>query len=385
MRAYLIVFLLLAGLAPSVRGFAPAPLAVAVTLTHVAPDTWRADYAFAEPVDGLALGPPVGTLRRQSWQVLTPGAALVEQDGGEAVRLDQPRAALSVEIRLDTDYQQGSYTAFDRFSDGGTDVYLGYLRGDAMQAGAARPLRQTLSLAGLPGETTIAPDGGADAPAGYAYFGPRTPVDAGAARLILDPRAPAWMAPVLVDTTAAISSLYERAFGRRLGYRPLLLVSIGDLDPPGLATKGGVVGRQIVYRFGGKALAGGSPAVRLRCMETIAHEMAHIWQTSVARGGIGETEGWIHEGGAEAIALAGLRQSGLFSAVEADAYAARLLKECEALGGAVDSYRGMYACGYARFAADGRDIFALWKAMMAASEAGGAVYSSAMIEALRRP
>lgn len=202
--------------------------------------------------------------------------------------------------------------------------------------------------------------------------------------LMLDPRAPGWMAALLAETTSTISTFYERAFQRKLGYRPLLLVSIGDLETPGLSSKGGVIGRQIVYRFGGKALTAGSPAVRQRCMELIAHELAHLWQTNVARGGVGASEAWIHEGGAEAIALAALRQSGLFSDADADAYSARLLRECAQLDDSVDSYRGHYACGFKRFAGYDQDIFALWKAMIDTSEASGAVYSTPMIDALRQ-
>lgn len=362
----------------------PAPLPVRLGVTHVGLDRWRIDYVFAEPIEVLRLGSAVGDYRRQAWRILTPGASLTETDGQEAIRgTGGPLSAVSIEVTLDTAYREGLYTAFDRFSDGGTDLFLGYFDGEAAQGGQTRPLRIDLRLNGLAGETVVAPEAGVSALAGYAYFGPRTPVRAGAATLIIDPRAPDWLGPLLVETTAAISAMYERGLGRTLGHRPLLMVSIGDLDTPGLATKGGVVGRQVLYRFGGKALLGGSAAVRQRCMELIAHELAHIWQADLVRGGIGESEAWIHEGGAEALALAALRQSGLFSEADTDAFGARLLKECLALNGSVESYRGRYACGYKRFMDYDTDIFALWRGLMRSSETTGEVYSSAMIAVLR--
>jgi len=150
-----------------------------------------------------------------------------------------------------------------------------------------------------------------------------------------------------------------------------------------MSSKGGAIGKQVVYRMGGKALLGGSPQARNIVMWLIAHELAHVWQNNVTRGGIGGNEAWVHEGGAEAIALAGLRGSGLFTQAEADARADRSMRDCEALKGSVDTYRGIYACGFKRFTDYQVDIFSLWKSMMETTEASGAVYSGAMIEAIR--
>lgn len=361
-----------------------APVSTTLTLTHISTDKWRADYEFGEAIDSLRLGPAVGGYRKQAWRVLTPGLALVDTNGEEAIRSSQPMKALSIEVTLYLPYAMKNYTAFDRFSDGGTDLYTGFFDGVAMQGELARPLRLSLRLAGLAGENVITPALDAPGDAGYAYFGPRKPAAAGAATLVLDPRTPEWMASMLVETTTSISTLYETGFGRKLGYKPLLLLSIGDLDQPGLSIKGGAIGKQIVYRLEGKALMGGSAKVRQYCMELIAHELAHIWQTNVARGGIGEKEAWIHEGGAEAIALAALRQSGLFSEDEAALYASKLTDECASLKGSVDTYRGVYACGFKRFVDYDQDIFALWKAMMDRSETSGELYSTALIDAVRQ-
>jgi hypothetical protein len=360
------------------------PLPVQFRLTHIAADKWRADYVLAEPVTSINLGPKVGDYRKQAWRILTPGLSLMELPDQESISGGgKAFSKFSVEVSLYLPYEQGNYTAFDRMADGGTDIFLGFFAGDAVQGKHTRPMHLNLQLKGLANETVIAPDDHDSDQLAYAYFGPARPAPAGAADLILDPKTPAWVADVLQEATAKITAFYDHAFQRPLSYKPLVMVSMGDVETPGMSSKGGAVGKQVVYRLSGKALLGGSPQVRKMLTSLIAHELAHVWQNNVARGGIGGNEPWIHEGGAEAIALAGLRGSGLFSQADADAYAARLVQECETLKGSVESYRGFYACGFKRFADYRTDILPLWKSMMETTEASGAVYSAAMIEAIR--
>jgi hypothetical protein len=362
---------------------AGSPLPVRFTLTHVAADKWRADYVLAEPVSRIELGPKAADYRAKAWRILTPRVALADTSDGEAIRGDAPFSKLSVEVSLFLPYAEANYTPFDRMSDGGTDVFLGFFAGDAVQVGGRRPLHLKLRLKGLPHETVIAPDDRNTDKLSYAYFGPARPVPAGVANMIVDPQTPSWMTQLLRETTSGITDYYDRAFQRPLSYKPLIMVSVSDFDTPGLSLKGGAIGQEVVYRIGGKALLGGSAQVRRLFKELIAHELAHVWQNNVRRGGIGGSEPWVHEGGAEAIAVAGLLRSGLFSQAEADNYSARLIRECETLNGDVDSYRGMYACGFKHFTDYRTDIFRLWKSMMDATEASGAVYSGAMIDAIR--
>ena len=361
------------------------PLPTRFRLSHITADKWRADYVFATPVSSLDLGPGVGEYRKKAWRVLTPGIELTERPDREVISAGgRAFTRLSIEVSLYLPWSEGNYTAFDRMSDGGTDIFLGFFAGDASVGDSVRPLHLKVKLSGLAHETVIAPDDHDTDRLSYAYFGPATPRQAGVANLIVDPNSPGWMTELLQETTAAITGYYDHAFQRPLPYKPLIMVSISDFAQPGLSMKGGAVGKQVVYRIGGKALVSGSPQVRSLFKELIAHELAHVWQNNVARGGIGGEEPWVHEGGAEAIALAGLRGSGLYSQAEADAYSAKLTRECDALNDSVETYRGYYACGFARFASYKTDVFALWKAMMEATESSGATYSSAMIEAILR-
>jgi hypothetical protein len=107
-----------------------------------------------------------------------------------------------------------------------------------------------------------------------------------------------------------------------------------------------------------------------------------VWQVDVARGGVGEHDAWVHEGGAEALMLEAMRATALFTADAADAYAQRLLKECEELKDDVKVYRGLYACGFKRFNGYAVAPVPLWRRLIERSERTGEVYSPSMIEAV---
>jgi hypothetical protein len=110
--------------------------------------------------------------------------------------------------------------------------------------------------------------------------------------------------------------------------------------------------------------------------------MAHLWQMGTSRGGVGGDDPWIHEGGAEAMALDGLLQTGLSSPESVAAYRAAQTSTCEKLGNTVDSYDGIYACGLVRFDKLGVPITPLWRSMLQATEASGEVYSQKMIDGI---
>lgn len=363
------------------------PLRTQLTLTHTAPGVWRADYVFAEPVTALELGQQVGPFRSQSWRVLTPGVALLPHGSDEAlVVARKPVKAISIDIMSYRPFAEGTYAPINGFSDGGSDFFLGFLYGELKQGARTREMQVDIALRGLAGETVLAPAKPGKELQGYAYFGPSRPLAAGIARTIIDPAAPAWLVEVLQDTTAKVSRFYETAFERPLTSVPLVSVALVGMDgkPGSISIKGGAIGGGVAIRLEGAGLQTDSPVKRQLFAALVAHELAHVWQQNVSRGGVGGTEPWIHEGGAEAIMLEAMRSTAIFTPEQADQAADKLLKECAALKGEVNVYRGFYACGFQRFRENKMPVLALWKAMMARTETTGAVYSSAMIESLTR-
>lgn len=376
--------LLLAALVGTARAATPAPLHTELTLTHIAADKWRADYVFAKPVTAVELGAQIGPYRKQAWRLLTPGVELVAHDDKEGLRSASPLTRLSVEISAYDDFVDGQYAPIDRFSDGGWDFYLGFLYGSLTQSGRERAMDVTLHLQGLSGETVITQAKSGTELSGYVYFGPQKPVRMGNVNVIVDPQAPAWLREVIDDTTVKVSQFYEQAFQRKLFDIPLISVALVGFDgaPGRFSIKGGAVGGGIAYRLQGAGLVEDHPKKRAYMARLIAHEMAHLWQINLTRGGIGGNDAWVHEGGAEAIAWEALRATGIFTEEASDQYAQGLLKECEELKDDVSVNRGLYACGFKRFHGYAMAPVPLWRAMMASSEGSGEFYSEPMIRAI---
>jgi hypothetical protein len=253
-----------------------------------------------------------------------------------------------------------------------------------MQDGRERSMEVALHLSGMAGETVVAPAKPGTELTGYAYFGPSKPVRMGNVDVIVDPQAPAWLREVLYETTAKVSQFYEQAFQRKLIDVPLISVALVGFDgePGSISIKGGTVGGGIAYRLQGRGLVDDHPKKRDHIARLVAHEMAHLWQVNLTRGGIGGDEAWVHEGGAEAIMLAALRATGISTGESIDQYTQALLKECEQLKDDVTVYRGLYACGFKRFNGYAMPPVPLWRAMMARSEGSGEFYSEAMIRGI---
>lgn len=362
----------------------PAPLRTELTLTHVAPDQWRADYVFAEPVTAIDLGDLVGPYRQQAWHALTPGVELVAHDDHESLRSAKPLTRLSVQISAYGQVDPARFAPINHFSDGGSDFYLGFLYGALKQGGGDRAMDVRFQLVGLAGETVLAPSEPGTELNGYAYFGPQRPTRMGNVNVIIDPQAPAWVRQTIDETTAKVSQYYEQAFQRKLMQTPLITISMAGLEGPprSLDMKGGALRGGIAYRLQGPGLVDDHPKKRIHVARLVAHEMAHLWQLNLTRGGVGEEDAWIHEGGAEAVMLEAMRSTGLFTQEASDLYAKALLDECEQLKDDTESYRGRYACGFKRYSGYPVAPVPLWRAMMARSESSGEFYSEPMIRAI---
>jgi hypothetical protein len=390
LKELLLIFALLglafAALAGGAHAAAPAAALprTEITLTRVAVDRWRADYVFAEPVSAIDLGSPVGQYRKQAWRALTPGVELIAADDKESLRSAVPITGLSVEIKAFDEFAENQYVPISRFSDGGCDFYLGFLYGTLMQSGGPRTTEAVLRLQGLGDETVLAPARPRTELDGYAYFGPNKPARMGKVNVIIDPQAPRWLREVIEDTTAKVSQFYEQSFHRTLPDIPLVSIAVVGFDgaPSRMSLKGGVAGGGIAYRLQGRGLVDDHPRKRQHVAAVVAHEMAHLWQASVKRGGIGDNDPWVHEGGAEALMLAALRGTGLLTEAEGNAYAQRLLDECQQLKDDITAHRGLYACGFKRFRGYAMATVRLWRVMMTRSEETGDVYSEAMIQTI---
>jgi hypothetical protein len=377
-----LIFLILALCCSWAAAQAPA-VSADIRLSRIGDDTWRVDYVFSRPVTTLTME-RVGDYRRDGWKLLTPGVRLASDSATGFDVLSKggrPFRQLSVEVRSYTLLLPKQYLAVDQFSDGGRLFYLGFLGGEVAAGAAPQPLVTHVRLAGRPGETTLAPPparpGSSDA---YAYFGPQRPSPAGSASAIFDPATPDWVRATMLDATAKVSSYYARAYGRVPAPALVLMATMGDTTARGLSMKGGAIGSQIAYHLSGDQFKTDDPRKRSFIAQLVAHEMAHVWQQQVARGGMGEEAPWVHEGGAEAMAHDALLKTQIWDAATGDAFIARTLKRCAAEGDGVTTYDGRDACGFKRFHATGVEAGPLWRAMMRLTEETAAPYSPEMVE-----
>lgn len=385
-RAYagLCAAVVLVASAPALHAGDLPGLPVQVDVRHVGKDRWRVDYRFAQAVNQVML-PAAGDFRPRAWKVLTPHLRLKTEGGSDVIAADgKAFRTFSVEISTYATLIEKQYVPFNRFGEG-VAMYLGHLQGDAKRGIRAFEMKTDMRLHGLPGENVVAPPRNKHVPGGprgYAYFGPAQPVRSGTTLFMIDPHTPDWARETLIDTGARMAAYYEQAYQRRLKDDLLIMASMVGAESPGISLNGGAVMGQLAYRFDGKQMLGDHPKKRELLSRLIAHEMAHLWQLNIERGGVGDTDPWIHEGGAEAMALDGLLQTGLLSAEKIGAYRAVQAATCDKLEQSVASYEGIYACGLLRFDKLGVDIVPLWRAMMHASESQGKVYSAPMLDAI---
>ncbi|MFZ6708965.1 basic secretory protein-like protein [Undibacterium sp. TC9W] len=366
----------------SVSGKLPAQL----QLTRIATDKWRADYRFSEAISRFSM-PAAGDYRSTAWKPLTSGVHYQAEPSAQPDQpmdsyiLAQPTRQLSFEITSYNDFAPKNYAPNNRYSNGGAGIYMGFFDGDVQEGDKTRGMNLTVNYQGLPGETVIPPPSFADAERSlraYAYFGPQKPVLAGAAKLVLDPATPEWLARLILDTTSTMSAYFSSTYQRPLLRELVLMISVTDTSTAGFSMKGGATNGQITFRLSGKAMLNEHPAIQQLVQKLVAHEMAHIWQENVSQGGIGEASAWIHEGGAEAMAVDALQKTGTWTVTEVSNYQQTAIANCKKVAAQADNYQYAYACGLQKFMALNTDIPLLWRKLITETERTGRTYDESM-------
>ncbi|QOY95111.1 hypothetical protein IM543_04240 [Massilia sp. UMI-21] len=158
-------------------------MVVRIVVHQVAKDIWRVDYRFARPVSALTFESVV-ELRQKAWKVLTPGMRMNLYLDHDLIDFKgKPFRYASIQIRTFDGLEPKSYAPFNRFSDGATAFFLGFLQGDGYQGKRQIPMLADIHLHGLAQENVIAPPPNkrlAGGERGYAYFGPARPTRSGA-------------------------------------------------------------------------------------------------------------------------------------------------------------------------------------------------------------
>jgi hypothetical protein len=310
------------------------PVKATVTVTRLAAGRWRVDYAFGTPVSGILFGPPVAGCRARAWRPAAAGVRLDTLEGSEALVAERGAVSrMSVEIGRHSAFDHGRYAPQIPFTDGGAALFLRHLAGRPIVDGSTVDADVDFRFAGLAGERVIRPEGGSLEQ--YVYFGPARPDASAHARLILDPGAPAWVRAALGRVIEETSRVYDERLGRNPGEPPLVFIGMGDVDSAeGLSVKGDAVGGQFAMLLTGRGLREETPKRRAALERLAAHELAHLWQIRSLPRGFDHERPWLHEGGAEAMAVYALGASGVWDPAQVAEFAAAAKERCAtALGG----------------------------------------------------
>lgn len=245
----------------------------------------------------------------------------------------------------------------------------------------------TLSLtAGGPASWTTWPATGAD---GYVYFGPASYIQSRPGRAeIAAPDLPAKLRHTVFTAFADALAFYEGRFGP-LPKSPTLVVTIQGAGPSTIradVTDTGVIST----RLNGDAWHDPSEAA-LSDIDTVTfHETAHLWNSHFARPAEGSP--WLHEGGAQYLALVAAVSTGhMTEAAARDSLGSNLTACRRRLGARQDanirmaSGSAVYDCGVLvqwfadmelRQASNGsQGVVDRWTAMVDAARDGQAPYS----------
>lgn len=356
-------------------GVAAQTQQTATVEAHTAPGGLAVTWRFAKPVREVAFREP--DVIRDRWTITTPGMTM---DMG-TVRSKRPFDTFQILIAPDAAEVDRVYMGLTRV---GTGAIL-YGPGVAL-----KDIDTTLTLRPGTGETTLP---GKRAIEGYAYLGPETAVThKGGGAVVVGASVPASLSKLMGDGFFKAQAFYGARLGRALPYAPTLIVTTDSPGPTvfrGDVTNTGV----IATRFSGTSWAKPAPDVMDQLSTFVWHETFHLWNGHGLLLKDGGTAPWLHEGGAEYGALVAASTLGAINEDQARSSVARRLNGCRSALGNRDydpqklrSGSAVYDCGVVvqwiadlemrRASEGGRDIFDLWRVMLAKGR-GGAGYGVA--------
>jgi len=262
----------------------------------------EATFVLSKPTQRLRF-PEGGDMRRLSWR---PGDSAKMAGDGQSITFAQPVRSFTVELRPDVKDGQ-----FDRRYipvmplNGGraAAVYADYLlprdggvvriAGEGVAFG--RRVKDRRPVWGANDATTYLLVGTADVKSSEAYA------------ITLDSQLPPWVAVALPKRVEAIMELYASKFASRPSHKPWIVAGYEPTDasdrPPLWAD---VSGHMVRLSLAGTQWQQEDAGQAYLLDVFVAHELAHLWNNGLWQTAADQPN-WLHEGGAQAVALDALR------------------------------------------------------------------------------
>lgn len=371
-----------------------------LVLTRTGAQSWQAHYSFNQALDALDFHQPAGDYRRSSWR-LPDGFSLSLENGHEVIRRTDGESFRGFSVDITTyDELWGGHVPFNTFSDGGVSVYTGLFTADAYRGNEYLSVSPRFEFRPRAKEHVIVDGQISDGPfawqpesdrvAAFVYFGPATPLVSSDVIAVVDPQTPAWFRTGLESFLPQAFDTYARQFHFGLPRKATVLVSARfDDGNTGYSWKGGARKEQIQMRLRGLQLQQPNPAFASQQLKFLAHEAAHLWQSKVASTG---PTAWIHEGGADALALLVVQELGVWTAAEVAGAHSNARRTCAnelaaaplSEAGEYGSEPAYYACGLVIAAATedaintqkaGTSLFDFWRELIIQAESLDRTYT----------
>lgn len=365
-------------------------------------EEWQVEYRLATPATALLFARTDRKGQRAaSWSADDPAFELVLEGGEEVLRRRDGKGFSRVSLRMPPRYVplEKDYAPFSPFGDGGLLIHSGRFHACADScAGLAADARWSFRIA-APAHAFILHAGQRHAEAltfddgdsgTNLYVGATEPVETAHVLAVVDATLPAPARDGLNTLFPRLMDLYASRLGR-LAQKPMLFASNDEAHPGGgYGHQGGTLPGQIFIHLYGPQRQDDPLRSAATLGRFFAHEAAHLYQHYELA--IAGTPDWIHEGGAEALALVALRQLGeLDSSAEAErvdaarSACARSLQQGTLDGaGERGDFQAYYDCGLvlqmaadaaARARSDGAcDLLCVWRDFLDRVE-GGAPWS----------
>lgn len=369
-------------------------------LTRTGVQSWQASYDFDKAVDALDFHQPAGDYRQSSWR-LPEEFDLSLENGHEVLRRTDDASFRKFSVDITTyDKLWGGHVPFNTFSDGGVSVYTGLFTADAYRGNERLSISPYFEFRPRANEHVIV-DGQISAKpfvwqpkndrvAAFVYFGPATPLVSQDVIAVVDPQTPAWFRTGLESFLPKSFDTFAQQFRDGLPRKATVLVSARfDDGNTGYSWKGGASKEQIQMRLRGLQLQQPNPEFASQQLKFLAHEAAHLWQARAASTG---PTAWIHEGGADALALLVVHEHGVWTAADLARAHAEARRSCTrelsatplSEAGEIGSEPAYYNCGLviaaateaavATYAPDA-SLFDFWRELITQAESLDRTYT----------
>ena len=335
-----------------------ADLSGSLSFKQSGANRWQLHYCFNSPIKEFQFSRSMtGNMHADYWDFPSDEFDFKQEEDGTHTlsRADnKPFRCFDLHVKTYTKLPEKNYLAFSEFTDGGVSVFTGYYQGVARTEEADNWQETKLSVAYIPLEGNSVyklPD--TELGEQFVYFGPSKADEIPSGKLVVDTAIPKEVRDDLVLGIKSVNEYLQSLFSAEETPEYLIFIAGGELlTTDGISIKGGARPDQLLFTFKGTGTLGIIEKEPRWLPTFIAHEVSHLWQHKIWEK-LGEDQPWVHEGGAENLARAVLKQSGIFTPDEYSEEMGRLERRCVRnlnkssvyAGGETGNSKVFYNCG----------------------------------------